>query len=346
MKPEKNLLSLILVCISLTACVTTFDTRTTQIEIMKPGIFNFPENIKTVALINSVPYSQLDQPFQYIRHSVYSTDSSTYHELQGTEFDPTIKYKDLSNTCLDALAWTLKKEGYFSQVINYHDSLSYITQSNQELFNPERLFRKTKSDLCIILDQFSFNVERLKDNGIVTNCASLSWTIAYRNDTSAYTYKQIDTLTFTSKDLPRELTDNMKIKMAVNNSATFFGQTLCSKIIPAWIPVDRMYYTSHDKDMRQAEKYVISNEWPKAAVIWSKQTESKNQMIVAKATYNMALACEMEGKPDEAINWLLKSYSIVKKNNKDYKESCQQYINILTLRKKEIEKLNLQVRNK
>jgi len=113
MKPEKNLLSLILVCISLTACVTTFDTRTTQIEIMKPGIFNFPENIKTVALINSVPYSQLDQPFQYIRHSVYSTDSSTYHELQGTEFDPTIKYKDLSNTCLDAFGLDIKKRRIF-----------------------------------------------------------------------------------------------------------------------------------------------------------------------------------------------------------------------------------------
>jgi len=344
MKPLRNLLSLILACISLTACVTTFETRTTQIEIMKPGIFNFPENIKTVALINSVPYDQINQPFQYIRHFVYSTDVFFYQESQGTEFDPTIKYKDLSNTCLNALAWTLNKDGYFSNVINYHDSLSQISQSNHDLFSPDRLFQRTKSDLCIILDQFSFNVEKLKDNGIVTNCASLSWTIAYRNDTSAYTYKQIDTLTFTAEDFPRELTDNMKIKMAVNNSATFFGQTLCSKIIPAWIPVERMYYTSLDKDMRHAEKYVMSNEWPKAAELWSKQTESKNPRIVAKASYNMALASEMEGKPDEAINWLLKSYSIVKKNNKDHKESCQQYINILTLRKKEIEKLNLQVR--
>ena len=346
MKPLKNLLSLILVCNSLTACVTTFDTRTTQIEIMKPGIFNFPENIKTVALINSVPYSQLNQPFHYIRHFVYSTDIFTYQESYGPQIDTTIQYRALSNTCMDALAWTLKKDGYFSNVINYHDSLSYVSQSNKDLFNPDRLFQKTKSDLCIILDQFSFNVEKLKDNGIVTNCASLSWTIAYQNDTSAYTYKQIDTLTFTAKDFPSELSDNMKIKMIANNSSTFFGQSLCSKIIPAWMPVDRMYYTSHNRDMHQAEKYVISNEWPKAAVIWSKQTESKNQMIVAKATYNMALACEMEGKPDEAINWLLRSYSILKKSNKDHKESCQQYINILTLRKKEIEKLNLQVRNK
>jgi hypothetical protein len=74
---------------------------------MKPGIFNFPENIKTVALINSVPYDQINQPFQYIRHFVYSTDVFFYQESQGTEFDPTIKYKDLSNTCLNALAWTL-----------------------------------------------------------------------------------------------------------------------------------------------------------------------------------------------------------------------------------------------
>src|ERR1035437_4259997 len=103
MKPLKNLLSLIIVCISLTACMATYDTRTTQIEVMKPGIFTFPENIKTVALINSVPYNQLNQPFRYIHHFVNSPDIFTYQESIGPEYDSTIKYRELSNTCLDAL---------------------------------------------------------------------------------------------------------------------------------------------------------------------------------------------------------------------------------------------------
>src|ERR1035437_3441893 len=114
MKPLKNLLSLILVCISLIACMATYDTRTTQIEIMKPGIFNFPENIKTVALINSVPNCQLDQPFKYFHHFVNSTDVFSYWEPRGQQIDTTIQYRALSNTCMDALAWTLKKDGYFS----------------------------------------------------------------------------------------------------------------------------------------------------------------------------------------------------------------------------------------
>lgn len=339
------LLISILVCISMTACIVTYDTRTTQIEIMKPAIFNFPENIKTVALINSASNSQDFQPFEYINHFVYSTDSFNYHETKGFERDATIKYQALSNTCLDALAWKLKKEGYFSKVVNYHDSLTILNPSNKELFDPESLFQKTKSDLCIFLDDFSFEIEKFKDIEAVTNNVSLSWTIVYKKDTLTYTYKQRDTLTFVHADFPKKLTDNMKIKMVVNNSSTYLGQSFCSKIIPTWIPVDRIYYTSNNHNMLRAEKFALNSNWLKAAEIWNKQTRSKKLMIAAKASYNMALASEMEGKHDIAIEWLVRSTSILKKNNEDHKFNCQRYISELILRKKEIEKLGQQVRN-
>lgn len=75
------------------------------------------------------------------------------------------------------------------------------------------------------------------------------------------------------------------------------------------------------------------------------QTESKNKRIAEKASYNMALASEMDGNLDETINWLIRSSSILKKNNKSHKLNCQQYISMLMLRKKEIERLGKQIRN-
>ena len=340
-----NLLFLMLVCISLTGCVTIYDARTTQIEIMKPGIFNISDDIKTVALINSVPNNPFIPTFNYINHFATLTNSSDYQESTAPENDATIKYRDLSNTCIDALAWVLKKEDYFGEVINYHDSLNIINPSNKALFNPERLFQETNSDLCIFLDRFSFEIEKYKDFEAVTNIASLSWTIVYKKDSLSYTYKQRDTLTFVAADFTPGLTDNMKLKMVVNNSSTFLGQSFCSKIIPTWIPVDRVYYTSGNSDMLQAEKFALNSDWLKAAELWNTQTKSKKSMIAAKASFNMALSCEMQGRFDTAIEWLVNSSSMMNKKNKEHQLICQDYISALMLRKKEIVKLRQQVRN-
>ena len=330
------LLFLMLVCNCMTSCIVTQDARTTQIEIMKPAIVNFPENINSVALINSVSNSKDDQPFKYSNQLSYTRDS---------ESDTTIKYRALSNACIDALAWELKKEGYFSNVINYHDSLSIVNPSDKKLFDPERLFQQTKSDLCIFLDRFSFDIEKFKDFEAVTNKVSLSWTIVYKKDTLTYTYKQRDTLTFVAADFTPGLADNMKLKMVVNNSSTFLGQSFCSKIIPTWIPVNRVYYTSGNSDMLQAEKFALNSDWLKAAEIWNTQTKNKKSKIAAKASFNMALACEMEGKFDTAIEWLVRSSSMMNKRNEEHPLNCQDYIYALMQRKKEIVKLRQQIRN-
>ncbi len=330
----------------MTACAITNDALTTQIEIMKPGIFNIPQTIKTVALINNVSDHIDKQPFTYFNYLVYEKDIFNDHESKASETDSTIKYRSLSNSCLDALSWELKKEGYFTSVVNYHDGLGNIDSSEKELFNPELLFQKTESDLCIILDQFSFHIKKYKDFEHATNIASLSWTIVYKKDTSFYTYEQKDGLNFTASDFPPGSTKNMKINLVVHNSAKYLGQSFCSKIIPTWIPADRVYYTSKNPEMVQAEKFALSNDWLKAAEIWNRQTKNKDIRIAAKASYNLAVASEMAGKMDIAIGWLVLSSSILKeKNNVDHKLNCQNYISILIARKKEIEKLSNQVRN-
>jgi hypothetical protein len=54
--------------------------------------------------------------------------------------------------------------------------------------------------------------------------------------------------------------------------------------------------------------------------------------------YNMALACEMNGDMDAAIDWAVKSFHA---RHKDIYHSgaCQKYINILGQRKLDIKKI-------
>lgn len=339
-----KLLLFILLCLTMTSCVITRDVQTTRIELMKPGIFKIPENIRTVALINSIPKNDDNEPFRYYNTLIYEKNIFIDHESKAFETDTTIKYRELSNSTLDALAWALKKEGYFGTVINYHDSLDHINPSDKEPYNPEKLFQETKSDLCIFLNYINFDISKYKDFESATNNASLYWTIVYQKDTVSYNYKQIDSLTFDTADFPHDIPSKIKLKIVVNNSARYLGQSFCSKLIPTWIQVDRMYYTSKNQNMIQAEKFALNNDWRKAAELWNLQTRSQNKKIAAKASYNMALGCEMEGNQDAAIDWLLRSRTILTKNNEDHKANCQEYINILTQRKKEIEKLNQQVR--
>ena len=95
--------------------------------------------------------------------------------------------------------------------------------------------------------------------------------------------------------------------------------------------------------MLKAEKLALKNNWREAAEIWNTMAKSKNAHIAAKAKFNMALACEMEGHPDLAIEWITKSYIEFNENDKQHKANCQRYINVLALRKKEIAKLEKQV---
>ena len=97
--------------------------------------------------------------------------------------------------------------------------------------------------------------------------------------------------------------------------------------------------------MLKAEKYAISQDWLKAGEIWNRQTKNKNEEIAAKACYNLALACEMEGKYDLAIDWLTDSNNHLTKFNYQHSAYCQQYMRVLSLRRYEIEKLEKQIRN-
>lgn len=333
MKPARNILTLLLFATSLASCIVSDYTRTTKIEIMKPGMFNFPENVSTVAIINRGSYINDTIPFRYFNGTKIDTDT-------------TVKYKTLSNVCVDALASFLEKEGYFGKVINYRDSLNSLNLSNERIINPEEMFQKTKSDMCIFLDFFNYSIAALNGfNDIVANDAALSWTIAIKNDTLSYLYNQVDTLIFDTYEFPLIQTTQKRLQMIVNNSSEYLGKSFGSKIIPTWLPVERLYYKSNNQSMLLAEKYALNNDWLKAAEIWNKQTKNKNEKMAAKASYNMALACEMEGKPDAAIDWLVRSYSCLNENNEEHKANCQRYIAVLALRKKEIEKLGKQVRN-
>lgn len=322
----------LLVLLSLSSCVITDSITTIRFEILKPGIVQIPKDLNNVAVF---------------RRGEYQSDSciSAYFDSNKRLVEKTTtNYSTLADKCVAAFAQSVENRGYFKNVKNYSDSLNHIIFEGDSLKNINELFEKTKSDICIFLDLLQFKNTSIYGYRQLNTQAHLLWTIAFKKDSSVYYYNQNDELIF---DIPTMGPRSKKsgIKLILMDASEYLGRSFGSKLIPDWITVERMYYKSRNTEMLKAERFALKQEWLKAAEIWNRETKNKNEQIVAKACYNMALACEMEGKIDGAIDWLSKSYSALSKDDLLHKANCLRYIDVLAIRKKEIERLQKQVRN-
>jgi len=326
--------------------------KTLHIELMHPGILCIPRE-QTVAVVNRDLLKTDTCTFRYsngiLKVEDYSEDNSSFHSEEihyETKKDTSLKYKNLADTCVHTLSGYFKEMGYFCQVVEPNDSSYQLITVPGKIETREELFKRTKTDVCIFLDFFKLKTTYSKDQSIPfqTN-AKLLWTVVFKSDSLAYSYNQVDTLFYDRKQLASYGRNKDKIlSYFVNNSSIYLGNSFGTKMIPTWIPAERAYYKSKNTEMLKAEKYAKNNNWLMAAEIWNRETKNKNDKIKAKACYNMALACEMEGKPDAAIGWLVLSYSSLKKKNEGHEYNCQHYVNVLALRKKEIERLAEQVK--
>jgi hypothetical protein len=358
MKPDRILLPL-LVGLIFSSCVMTDQIRTMQIEIMRPAVINIPDNASVTVFNRNI--SQSDTcTFRYSNGGLKSVDSLLlgkrlidpvygtelrYCNFRETETDASIKYKNLSDTCVNRLINYFNENNSFRKVSNPSDSIVPILSNSQSIKTQKELFELTNSDVCIFLDFLHMytTLDMYREIPFESK-VRLYWTVILKSDSLAYSYNQTDTLYYDKPQIDGFYIPKSKtLNKLVNNSCIYLARSFGAKMTRAWAQEERMYYKSKNTEMLKAEKYAISQDWLKAAEIWNQQTKNKNDKIAAKACYNMALACEMEGKPDVAIAWLVQSYSSLKKNNEDHKTNCQRYVNVLALRKLEIERLAEQV---
>ena len=126
---------------------------------------------------------------------------------------------------------------------------------------------------------------------------------------------------------------------AVLNAADIAGSRFAEFLVPHWIEVERMYYKSGQVELQKTEELINQNRWMEAAEIWKKNTKNKNKSVAAKSMFNLALACEIAGDMDAAIDWCVKSFYVFGTKNEFHAENCKNYIQILARRKIDIQKI-------
>ena len=86
------------------------------------------------------------------------------------------------------------------------------------------------------------------------------------------------------------------------------GKQYGHRISPMWGRVSRSYYKKGSEDLQRAARYAEKDKWEEAANIWRNLTKSQENKVAERASYNMAVFCEVQGRLDLAIEWANNTY--------------------------------------
>jgi hypothetical protein len=122
------------------------------------------------------------------------------------------------------------------------------------------------------------------------------------------------------------------VKSAMIEAGIHSALRLSEKIAPAWWRVNRGYFSKGHPSLVQAHQALGSGDWDTAIGLWHALAESTgSKSVISKAEFNLALAYEMYGNIEEAIDWGLKSY------NRMYRPITYSYLEKLNVRLKQLE---------
>ena len=123
---------------------------------------------------------------------------------------------------------------------------------------------------------------------------------------------------------------------AIRESGVFAGTQYGFRISPIWIKARRAYFTGKHDDLKLANKYIKKGDWDSAITLWKDLVNSADEKTARRSAYNMAIASEIKGGLDAAIEWAKKAQNLGEKK-------AHNYINVLNRRKMDKEKLKQQL---
>lgn len=128
-------------------------------------------------------------------------------------------------------------------------------------------------------------------------------------------------------------------EIAVGEAAYYAGRQFGRRISPSWARVSRQYYVKKHPNLELAKASVQVNDWTKATSLWKDIQSFADPEIAGYANYNLAIAAEVQGNLDKAIEYATKAF-------RDYgNKQARSYIYQLENRKRAQQKLNIQLGN-
>jgi hypothetical protein len=299
----------------LTACMPSVSIR-----VLNPADITFPEEIRKVVVVNRTYPDEEGKVLNIIEGVLTGEGVGT--DRRATE------------ECIRGMIETMLQSPRFDLV---RPSTTTLRGSGTGAF-PEtlswevvqRICEESGADALITLEAFDSdsriayrNVvvkEKQKDGRmmdvpyvdsdmrmIVTN----GWRIYdYRNRRIIDEFRADDFLNFQGRGrVQQEALANLPQRFdALMRTGFHAGKQYGHRISPMWGRVTRSYYKKGNEDLKRAARYAERDKWEEAANIWRNLTKSQESKVAERASYNMAVFCEVEGRLDLAIEWANNTY--------------------------------------
>lgn len=123
-----------------------------------------------------------------------------------------------------------------------------------------------------------------------------------------------------------------RTKSALVGGGIAAGLKMAGSISPKWINQTRYYYLTGKKEIDAAVPLIKGNKWEEAETIWTKYATISSKSTRSKVEFNLALAAEMNGDLDLAIEWGLKSFKT------KYSKAAEVYLKTLDNKLKQEQK--------
>lgn len=244
----------------------------------------------------------------YMRHRNFETQNSKKEKKIDPEY-ALYSEEEIQEIADSTGADILLSLDYFNSI----DGIAYYTTQNTGV---ESVFPTVYWNI--------YNLKTKRLELAYEKMDSISW------DAVGYSFRQI------KKELPPR-------KDAVLNAAEISGTEFSELLSPHWIEVDRMYYGSGHTELKQTENLVSKARWIEAAKIWKANIHNPNKSISAKCMFNMGLVCEMEGRTEAALDWVIKSFYVFGQKNEIHYQNCLNYIQILSQRNLDLKSVENQL---
>jgi hypothetical protein len=372
MKTFGNLLIINLLFI-LSGCSSLYNVRAVDIEIFVPAQVYFPAEIKTLAVRynnSNVAYNPLFAEY-ILNNSVFrdtKNSDSLASEIYYAQFLKTLKEQNFFDAVVEIekgkytdiyLSDTLVKNKSLRGNLNDFVGLITMYQAGSSkkrkvlkidpefgLYSRDDLIRiadSTKADMLLSLDFFTVYDthygERVQTNSLSSNILIIPyWNFIDLNKFQvSYYFDRIDTISWeTGAKTPWR-------DKAISIAAEISGANFTKFLTPHWMGVQRIYYRSNHVELVKTDKLISEGKWLEAAKIWKANVDNPNQKIAAKSMFNMAVACEIEGRLDAALDWAIRSYHVFGSENEVHAYHCMDYIKILTQRNLDIKRIERQL---
>ena len=324
--------------------------RYIDVETCNSGAMTFPAEMNRVLIVNHA-LPQHDVPFEstlrQVPISITITADSTAFDFCRTLGSALAEFSGFDDVRL--------LEGCFRKD---ESPLSSTPLSHEDV---EQLSDEHEVDVVISLDRLLFRLNEYYDTiaGIemqgIMNVEVSGVLRVYKpgRETPLTTILPLDTirpdLWFDKDD--KSLWDvllSLDPTNLLRESARFSAYEARKHFIPYWDPDVRWYFVSYETKWKQASAYAAAEKWDSALPIWKALYEGatswKKKAYLAS---NIALAEELIGNPEQALEYATISYQLMRQYLGEEESATKMqevYIRVLTARIVEESKLRFQIR--